>query len=59
MKVYVAIAQPDGDWDHLATLLGVYSTRKAAERRAKSYDERYARVKECTVDVDLDTKEYA
>lgn len=31
-KVYVAILQPDGDWNHLADFLGVYTTLEAAKK---------------------------
>lgn len=31
MKIYIALVQPDGDWDHQADFLGAYSSLKLAE----------------------------
>ncbi len=60
MKVYVALIQPDGDWDHIATLLGVYEDKEVAEKRVAPYNEPGPRsfqtghVFECTLNVDVD-----
>lgn len=35
MKVYLLILQPDGDWDHLPDLLGVFTTPEAAWSRVQ------------------------
>lgn len=56
MTVYLAIAQPDGDWDHLATLFGVYSTQEKAELRIKGW--KTAKVIPLEVDTDFNEANY-
>lgn len=55
--MFVVLAQPDGDWDHLATLYGVYSTIEKAAKRVEKASE--AHIIEVEVDQDLDPSKYA
>lgn len=57
MTIYVVIAQPDGDWDHQATLLGVYTDEATAKARAYGWKD--AVIVKCDTDADLDTGMYA
>lgn len=49
MTIYLAIVQPDGDWDHMADVLGVFSTRQLAKDVLKGYSDR-GRVVKLTLD---------
>ncbi len=56
MTVFVVISQPDGDWDHQASFLGVFSTLRAARVVAKGWK---AAVIATEVDVPPTTHDYA
>jgi hypothetical protein len=56
--LYVVLMQPDLDWDFIAELIGVFTTRQAAEDASKAYTHTRIEIVEANPDVDMFALKY-